>query len=398
MTIRYSTDIAIFGGGIAGLWLLKRLRLEGYRAILIEANTLGSGQTLASQGIIHGGLKYALSGSLTGAANIIADMPARWRRCLQGEDPVDLSGVKVLSDHYYMWSESSFRSRLKTFLGSKSLQGRVEAVDKSAYPEIFANANVDGSLYQLPDFVVDTPSLLSKLIDGEQDAIFRVSPDQVGFQREGDQVTGFNVAGDENEIAIDCQQIILAAGEGNADLIEKCALQSVSTQLRPLHMVYLKQANLPAAFVHCIGDDFSLTPRLTVTSHVDEHGEPVWYLGGELAESGVSKSEEEQIDTAKATVAKYFPWVDVSQAKWTSFPINRAEASADNQHRPDNASLIDKGRVLVTFPTKLTLTPSLADKVVDHVREKGITGSVGNSGNNPGEQLERAANGRAHWE
>ncbi len=398
MNMRYSTDIAIFGGGIAGLWLLKRLRLEGYQAILIETRALGSGQTLASQGIIHGGLKYALSGSLTGAAKVIADMPARWRRCLQGEDPMDLSGVKVLSEHYYMWSESSFRSRLKTFLGSKSVQGRVRAVEKSEYPAIFANASVAGKLYQLQDFVIDTPSLLRKLVDGVEDSIYSIPADQITFHREDDQVSGFNIVTDEDEISINCQQIILSAGEGNAGLIEKCDLQDVGTQLRPLHMVYLKQADLPLAYVHCIGDDFSLTPRLTVTSHVDEGGVPVWYLGGELAESGVGKSESEQIEAAKASVEQYFSWIDVSQAEWKSFHINRAEASADNKHRPDDASLIDKDNVLVTFPTKLTLTPSLADKVVDHLREKGINSRAGDSSQDYGDQLENARIGQAHWE
>lgn len=398
MNMRYSTDIAIFGGGIAGLWLLKRLQLEGYRAILIEARTLGSGQTLASQGIIHGGLKYALSGSLTGATNVIADMPARWRRCLQGEDPVDLSGVRVLSDRYYMWSESSFRSKLKTFLGSKSVQGRVQAIEQAQYPEVFAQATVTGSLYQLPDFVIDTPSLLSKLMESARDSAYCVPADQIAFQRQDDRVSGFTIFAEEKEISIDCQQIILAAGEGNTSLIEKCGLKGVGTQLRPLHMVYLKQANLPAVYVHCIGDDFSLTPRLTVTSHVDDEGVPVWYLGGELAESGVGKREDEQIEAAQQSVAQYFPWVNVSQAQWQSFYINRAEASADNKHRPDDASLIDKDDVLVTFPTKLTLTPSLADKVVDHLRDKGITGSAADSSQDFGKQLEAARIGRAHWE
>ena len=35
-------------------------------------------QTLASQGIIHGGLS-ALQGALSSAAQAIADMPSRWR-------------------------------------------------------------------------------------------------------------------------------------------------------------------------------------------------------------------------------------------------------------------------------------------------------------------------------
>ena len=159
MTTSYSTDIVIFGGGIAGLWLLNRARDEGYQAILLETNALGGGQTLASQGIIHGGLKYALGGTLTGAANVIADMPAYWRRCLNGSGDVDLRACKVLSESYYMWSDSGLRSKLKTFLGSKSLQGRVEAVAAEKYPGFFKASTVSGSLYELPDFVVDTASL-----------------------------------------------------------------------------------------------------------------------------------------------------------------------------------------------------------------------------------------------
>ena len=165
MTLRYSTDIVILGGGIAGLWLLNRLYSEGYQPLLIETKALGSGQTLASQGIIHGGLKYALSGSLTGAANVIADMPRRWRRCLAGDGDVNLQGVPVLSDYYYMWSDGSLRSKLKTFLGSKSLAGRVEVVERDDYPDIFSGINIDGSLYRLPDFVVDTAALLEKLTE-----------------------------------------------------------------------------------------------------------------------------------------------------------------------------------------------------------------------------------------
>ena len=60
MTLRYSTDIVIFGGGVAGLWLLNAVRSAGYQAILFEKGHSAEAQTLASQGIIHGGLKYAL--------------------------------------------------------------------------------------------------------------------------------------------------------------------------------------------------------------------------------------------------------------------------------------------------------------------------------------------------
>ena len=84
MSSLHRVDVLILGGGGAGLWLLDDLHRQGYSAALVEASSLGSGQTIASQGIIHGGLKYALNGKAAGsAAKAIRDMPLRWRRSWQ---------------------------------------------------------------------------------------------------------------------------------------------------------------------------------------------------------------------------------------------------------------------------------------------------------------------------
>ena len=40
------TDIAIIGGGVAGLWTLNQLRNRGYSAVLFEQQALGSCQTI----------------------------------------------------------------------------------------------------------------------------------------------------------------------------------------------------------------------------------------------------------------------------------------------------------------------------------------------------------------
>ncbi len=398
MALNCSTDIVIFGGGIAGLWLLNRLRDAGYDTVLLESDRIGGGQTSASQGIIHGGLKYALSGKLSGAALAIAEMPARWRRCLAGEGEIDLSRVELLSDRYYMWSNSSLRSKLKTFLGSKSLRGRVEAVARPDYPDVFARATVPGTLYELPDFVLDSQSLIRQLELAQQDSIFEVAAAHIQFE---EAVAG-NLrltlgTGARESITLDAQRFIFTAGEGNRELIEKSGLLGVQTQLRPLSMVTVKKHDLPPAFVHCIGTDFSLTPELTVTSHVAPDGDRVWYLGGELAESGVGKSETEQVATASDLCAKLFPWVRFEGGQWHCFTINRAEARVEGRHRPDDAFLLAEKNALVAWPTKLTLAPSLADKILDRIRADSIVPANQNCNTWLSTHLKPAASASPRW-
>ena len=398
MTLRYSTDIVIFGGGIAGLWLLNSLRDAGYQAILLERDTVGGGQTLASQGIIHGGLKYALQGSLTGAAEAIADMPGRWRQCLSGEGDMDLRGTRVLSEHYYMWSDASMRSKLKTFLGSKSLRGRVETVPESSYPDFFRQATVKGTLYELPDFVVDSESLIDVLATRQQESMFSLPSKGVRFTTDpANNAKMLLLSHLEHEIEVSAKRFIFAAGEGNKSLIFAAELTTPKTQVRPLNMIYLKMAGLPQLYVHCIGDSFSLTPRVTVTSHQDENGETVWYLGGEIAESGVGKTDDEQIDAAKKLLGKQFPWMDFSAAQWHCFNINRAEANINNDYRPDDAYFIKENNVIVAWPTKLTLTPALADQILAELNKDGISASKGEPQTALNGILEPARMGTPEW-
>jgi glycerol-3-phosphate dehydrogenase len=42
MSLTLNTDIAIIGGGIAGLWLNAQLRQQGFNTLLIEQNTLAA--------------------------------------------------------------------------------------------------------------------------------------------------------------------------------------------------------------------------------------------------------------------------------------------------------------------------------------------------------------------
>jgi hypothetical protein len=59
-----------------------------------------------------------------------------------------------------------------------------------------------------------------------------------------------------------------------------------------------------------------------------------------------------------------FPWVDLSGAQWGCFAIDRAEAKMADGSRPDGALFIAEDGYIAAWPTKLTLTPALADGVL----------------------------------
>ncbi len=387
-----ATQIAIVGGGIAGLWLLNRLSKDGYDAVLLEKNTLGGEQTLASQGIIHGGLKYALNGALSPASSVIADMPERWRQCLAGAGEIDLSGCRVLSPHYFMWSNSGYRSRLKTFLGSKALHGRIDTLQRSQYPDFFQHPDVQGTLYQLSDFVLDTPSLLQTLARPWRDRIFHCPQLKLLPGADGD-IDCVRAQGTMGSVRIEAQRFILCAGEGNEALLAQIRAEQMPMQRRPLHMVYVHMEHPAPVYVHCIGDSFGMTPLLTLTSHPGSGGEPelesegltkglrkwIWYIGGEIAEQGVTLDSEQQQVLAKQQLSKTFSWVDFSKARFGSFLIDRAEPRVANLQRPDNAWVDTRNNFLVAWPTKLTLSPNLGDAVSKTLLEQNILPSSDNS-------------------
>jgi hypothetical protein len=365
-------DIVILGGGIAGLWLLNRLRSAGFAAILLETSALGDGQTIASQGMIHGGLKYALGGALTGASEAIADMPLHWQRCLQGRGDVDLRGTRLLSDTYYMWPRSNVRSRLTAYLGSKLVSSKTSEVSGESVPEFF-KGHLQGPLYRLHDIVLDVPSLLHTLGEHCRPHIYRTHC-SIDHDAQGN-IRSLTL---DNGCQLKARLYLCAAGTGNEAWLNVLKPPTVAMQKRPLQMVVVKHRNPHPLYVHCLADQFSSTPELTITTHPCQDGSNAWYLGGELAEAGATIDAATQIQRTRNKLAELFPWCDFSGARFHSFYIDRAEARQPDGKRPDRDSVIVDGNVLYCWPTKLTLAPALANAVIEKIAALGITASEGN--------------------
>lgn len=370
--IHIDLDIAIIGGGVAGLWLANRLSSHGFKLALFEDKALGSDQTMASQGMIHGGMKYTLSGMLTGASETIADMPEHWRACLCGEGDVDLRNTRLLSDHFYLWSGNSISAKLGSFLTASALNGRVDPVPDERRPPILRHADFSGNLYKLVDIVLDVHSLVTNLAHNVEHQCFLINWAQARWQIVENQLSLF-IEQNGQTYQIRAQRFIFCAGKGNGDLLATLGLERPAMQLRPLQQVMVKHYYPYSFYGHCLGAE--TTPRLTISSHRLNSTEHVWYLGGSLAEKGAQMTSEALIAAAQAELKELLPWVDLGEAEWKTLPINRAEPLQPNFLRPENAFVSaaqGADNLLVAWPTKLTLVPNLANQVLDFLKEDTI--------------------------
>lgn len=357
-------DIAIFGGGIAGLWLLNRLRQQGHHAVLFEIQALGCGQTSRSQGIIHGGMKYALQGVLTNDATAMADMPKLWRDCLAGTGEIDLSHVKVLSPQHYLWATNKLTAKLGGFLASAALSSRVAALDKKEYPAVFNHAAFKGDVYALDEIVLDVPSLVRELAKPYADVIFKMDAmhaDDLQLDEAG-KITSITVRNGEQTMVLSAQHVVFTAGEGNEIIINKLNQPTLAMQRRPLHMVMVKTPFQFPLYAHCVG--LGARPRITITTHYTHDGGTVWYLGGLLSETGVERNAEEQIQAARDELAAIFPWLDFSGAEFAAFRIDRAEPLQKSGLKPETSFCSTFGNVTIGWPTKLALAPKLAAEMM----------------------------------
>ncbi|MXY54552.1 MAG: FAD-binding oxidoreductase [Gammaproteobacteria bacterium] len=341
-------DVALVGGGVASLWLACLARNRGLSVVVIAPEPLGGEQTMASQGIIHGGAKYSLHGRAKKAApDHLAAMPSRWRRCLAGNavggsGDIDLSGVGVLAEHVELRA-CTRRAQLRKRAALRLLAGA-------------PNTPVQSGGTRLPDFVVDVDGLIARLVRGIEGCVLpaKVDPEKVRLGDKG--VAGIDLAA----TTVTAERYVFAAGAGNADLAPRLGFGADATMLRALHQAWAVVEHSPPTFAHCLVRAFGTEPDVTVTTH-DGGNKTILYLGGHLATTGVARSADDQVAAAKRTLASALPHVDLGSTQFGALHVARAEPRRSAASRVDDAFLATCGNALLCFPVKLSLAPRLGD-------------------------------------
>ena len=316
-------------------------------------------------------MKYALSAHAADVAKLLAESQSIWEGALAGRMAddgckLDLRGVKQLVTTMYMWAKpvtSGFGflggiTGAAAALAFKSGVKKVEPGVEASAPA-FRNAPLNMNLWEVQETCIEAASLVSVMANASQGELIRGR-----FVREQQQ--------DSIEV--------LAAGVGNEELLRERGIDPGQwCQRRPLHMVMVRGAPFQL-YGHCL-KELSDKPRLTITTSKHE-GEWVWYIGGDVAETGVGRGEEEQIQAAKLELSQCMPWITPAQyvsMRWATLRIDRAEGRMADGRRPDGPVVHLFGRTIAVWPTKLALAPVAAKMVLEAVgtilAESGLTKS-----------------------
>lgn len=375
-------DALVFGGGVAGLWVMDEVRRRGLSALLVERHALGAGQTIACQGIIHGGIKYTLAGALTPSAKAIRGMPDLWRACLEGRRDPDLREAHVHSACCYLWRTESLSSALGMIGARFGLRSDVERVERAHRPE--ALAGCPGDVFRVSEPVLEVPSMIRAMAKPFASTLVRIDPAaDVEFETTvPGQVERVTLGGPAGPRALVPRKVVFTAGAGNAELRARCGLDagdrrsaiddrhstfdippSSVMQLRPLHMV-LARGRLPSLYGHCV--DGAKT-RVTITTATDSQGRIVWQIGGQLSEDGVTQEPDALIERARREVASVLPGLQLDGVEWATYRIDRAEGRTSGGLRPQGPTVREEGNTITAWPTKLALAPGLAGMIADRL-------------------------------
>lgn len=369
MIKQYYSDIILFGGGIAGLWALNHLEQLGYSCILLESESLGNKQTINSQGIIHSGFKYALDGNISNASKAVSNQSSVWRDCLKGVGYIDLRSTRILSDHYYLWSNRSLFSKFKNLIGSKFLQSNSRKLTQGkSLPQIFQHPNFKGEIIEIDEIVIDVSSLIQSLAKPKMKKIIKFDTDRIKFEfLQDDTLKAVHIQNPSfnNSYMLNANYFVFTAGEGN-EFYKSYFPHMPSMQKRPLHMLLFEIDRTMEIFGHCIG--MNINPLFTITTHRNTQGKLFWYIGGKVAEDGVNLTSQQLKEEALALLKRHLNWVDLKPVNWYSFIINRAEGKQPGIKRPDSTTIYQHKNIITAWPTKLTLAPKLAEEISNIIK------------------------------
>jgi hypothetical protein len=356
MPLTISVDVLVVGGGSTGLWLIDELRRTGRNAILVESTSLGSGQTIASQGILHGGMKHSLVARPGTFVKALGSMTRIWGECLAGDREPDLRSVRRRSDSCYFWRTSSLASFVGSIGARFSIRSEVKKIVHASLPEVLRGAS--GDVYLIDEKVVDPHSLVSELFKRNRQHTIRAGIQRVDFSSRN-TVYAVELAG-SSLMTVKPELVVLTAGEGNAELRKVCGLPEKAMLRLPLQILVLR-GDLPDLNGVCLE---GIQAKAIITTHRLSRNEAVWQFASEriASDAGEDFGRQALIEISASLPGFNFPRVSVSV-----YTATRAECAAEDGGRCSDVAVFKEGNVITAWPTKLVLVPRAVDRIMSYL-------------------------------
>ena len=278
-------------------------------------------------------------------ADSMPELVQRWQAALSGSGELDLSAARVLARRQYFFTEGGVAGAGAAWASRALLRANISKLGRDQWPEVLRA--VGGTVLAVDEWVLEPRSLLASLGQGVARLQLELRLEHIKRDARG----AYYLQMDDRRWQP--RYIVLAAGAGNGEL------QSLhQQQLRPLAMVHAFHPDLPPFFGHCLG--LSDRPKLTVSAPEAGH----WYLGGELAESGVAVDDAEQCQRARALLLRLFPSLPWAQARLEVQRIDRAEPAQRARVLPNSAFVGVDANLFTCWPGKLVRAPEVGDKLL----------------------------------
>ncbi|MBF9028566.1 hypothetical protein FZCC0188_11630 [Rhodobacterales bacterium FZCC0188] len=324
----------VIGGGVVGSWLHNSLISSGRESILVSDFNAPS-QTLFSQGIIHGGTKYALGLRKSEIIKNIRSMPQIWDLGFSRKAKPFLPQEAILSENQMLIFPKSLMGRAKRSLVSRAVASTTSSGGLT---------NIMGKSFlslNLNEKVLDPATLLSALCQGN---MINSVVDSV------DTYSG--IVRLRNGHTLKSNRIFVCAGAGVEELVPQIKIQK-----RALCMFSVRSnRTLPDLFLHYIRGQ---KPLFTITSHSG-----VWYVGGEISEVSVDIDDHEASSMCLGALCGAFPELRKHKLSINCHRVDRIEPVTADNNRPNSPLIEHIGKATVILPVKLTFTPLLSNIAV----------------------------------
>lgn len=352
-------DDVIVGSGVSGLFIARMLLEKGRRVLLLEKNSIASGQSVVSQGILHSGLKYLFYKKTSVDVDSMSSSMALWDNYFSGLS-IDLSNVKKRSSHCLVWNNSNFliAPMLET-CASGLFKSQCEKISKSS--PILDHINFSGSPFLVKEIILDPRSLIEELVRPIMSNVI-VFDDDLNFLKTNDNnisAVQFSLEGVRQSVS--ANNFIFCAGAGNEHYLEEITMQSYRMQNRPLLMSYAK-GKLPIINGHFISEKGVL---VTITSSVESDYSVVWQIGGMIAEE-CAGDKNLIINTLKKITRN----IDFSSVDIGFYSAVRAEGFFGDGKIKPSYEIYRFGNSIFCWPMKLVLAPAMANYIASIIDAK----------------------------